>query len=74
MNSDTRRGAIARFLSSPWPAAGAHGLDQLGWIAREGDRVGDAFQDGRQVADRDALGKLAGSKEAVVVLRDGIDI
>ena len=32
-------------------------LDDDRRIAREGERVGDAFQDGREVADRDALGQ-----------------
>jgi hypothetical protein len=32
-------------------------LGDGGGIAREGEAVGDAFEDGRQVADRDALGE-----------------
>src|SRR6185369_3344294 len=35
----------------------AYVLDQVGRIAGKGERVRDAFQDRRQVADRDALGK-----------------
>ena len=33
----------------------AHMLGDVARIAREADRLGDAFEDGRQVADRDAL-------------------
>jgi len=35
----------------------AHVLDDVGRVARERHGVGDAFQDGREVADRDALGE-----------------
>jgi hypothetical protein len=35
----------------------AHMLHNGCRVARERQRIGDAFQDGRQIADRDALGE-----------------